>query len=553
VATTGQKNDTGSLNLAAYICTVIFIATVFIIFPCRQYFSDGLVYAYDIETSLKWIIHPHHPLFPLAPQFVFRQLGGLQAGISGLGVLLAWSTVFGILACLGILSILRTAKFAPATVLGGVALFAFSHGTWYFSTTPNQNSTALAMQVFSLISLLVIFRKLPQAPSRGEIIVAGFITSLALLASQLNAVLLLPFFYVLLLGDTPSNVKAKNVGVYMISIIIIGGGFWMLLAIGLQGVGTWKDFAAWQQSYITSGHYWASDLRDSLTRTWHGAPDLHLAYLHQKGSLFGGMSENIGSKEWFKWVTVSLAQLVVLLFIIVETVRGVYRWIGKKLRLPIQNIGLLIALPIMLFSFVFTPEWINYRILYLPGFLLFLAPVLERDFLLGKPRLRTIWPLLLIIISLLFANFTVKFLPGSNPGRNPFLMEAKQLDEQFGRHDRIFFISSGEGDLRIKYTRYFTECSVTRIIDLVAGIRDRPGEVEAFFREGVVNGGSVVVHEDAISSPEAVKHTNDKYGIDIQPNEVGDFFKSHFRLQHQLNIRDEVYFVFEPLPGYAGA
>ncbi len=536
---------------AAHICTVVFIATVYIIFPCRQYFSDGLVYAYDIETSLNWIIHPHHPLFPLGPQFVFRMLGGLQAGISGLGVLLAWSTFCGILAFLGILSILRSAKFAPATVLCGVSLFAFSHGVWYFSTTPNQNSTALALQIFSLISLLAIFRKLPQAPSRWEIIVAGFITSLALLASQLNAVLLLPFFYVLLLGDSPSRVKAKNVGIYITSIIIIGGGLWILLAIGSQGIGTWKEFAAWQQSYITSGHYWASDLRDSLTRTWHGAPDLHLANLHGDGSIFGGMSENDGSKDWFKWVAVSLAQLVVMLFILVETVRGVYWWIRNKLRMPIQNIGLLIAVPIMLFSFVFTPEWINYRILYLPGFLLFLAPVLERDFLLGKPRLRHIWPLLLVIISLSFANFTVKFLPASDPERNPFLMEAKQLDKQFGRHDRIFFISSCEGDYRIKYTRYFTECSVTRIIDLVGGIRNNPDEVEAFFREGIVNGGSVVVHEDAIFSPEAVNYANEKYGIDIQPTEVKDFFESHFRLQHQLNIRDEVYFVFEPLPGYA--
>lgn len=552
MATTGQKNDAGSLNPAAYICTVVFIATVYIIFPCRQYFSDGLVYAYDIETSLQWIIHPHHTLFPLGPQFVFRMLGGLEAGISGLGVLLAWSTICGILACLGILSILRAAKFAPTTVLGVVALFAFSHGIWYFSTTPNQNSTALALQIFSLISLLTIFRKLPRAPSKGEIIVAGFITSLALLASQLNAVLLLPFFYVLLLGDSPSNVKARNVGVFITSIIIIGGGLWMLLAIGLQGIETWKDFAAWQQSYITSGHYWASDLRDSLTRTWHGAPDLHLAYLHGDGSLFGEMNENIGSVEWFKWVTVSLAQLVVLLFILVETVRGVYWWIRQKLRIPIQNIGLLIALPIMLFSFVFTPEWINYRILYLPGFLLFLAPVLERDFKLGKPRLRNIWPLLLVIISLSFANFTVKFLPGSDPGRNPYLVEAKQINEQFGRHDRIFFISSGEGDHRIKYTRYFTECSVTRIIDLVAGIRNSPEETEAFFREGVINGGSVVVHKDAIFSPEAVNDINDKYGIDIQPTEVKDFFTSHFKLLHKLNIGDEVYFVFEPLPGYAG-
>jgi len=228
-------------------------------------------------------------------------------------------------------------------------------------------------------------------------------------------------------------------------------------------------------------------------------------------------------------------------------------WLRAKPRLPIQNIGLLAAVPIMLFSFVFTPEWINYRILYVPGFLLFIAPILERDFGLLQPRLRRAWPLLLIVVCLFLANFTVKFLPESDPGKNVFLNEAKQLGEVFGRHDRIFFISAGGGDFRVKYTRYFTECSVTRIIDLVAEIRNNPDKVEAFFRDGIEDGGTVVVHEDALYSLDSLNGVNRKYGIDIQPGEIAGFFKSHFSSSGQLNINNEIYIIFQPVAGYAGS
>ena len=310
----------------------------------------------------------------------------------------------------------------------------------------------------------------------------GIITSLAILSSQLNTVLILPALYAIMVTSSKSRKRWKNAAAYLVTVVIIYSGLWAFLTFGLKGIRTYAEFTDWQRSYILSPRYWAGGLQDSLARTWHGATEVHLAYLWQQGSLFGKWNGKPGS------ILLMLGQGLVLLFLIIEGLRGVISWIINRPRPAIHNIAILAGLPIFLFSFIFTPEWFNYRILYLPAFMVFIIPVIERDFRLTQPSLRRVWLLLLVIISLFLVNFTVKFLPENNPGNNPYLVEAKELATHYGPHDRIIYLSTMDGDYQIKYARYFTQCSVTRVIDLVTAIRRNPDEVEAFFKDGIEDG-----------------------------------------------------------------
>jgi hypothetical protein len=466
---------------------------------------------------------------------------------------MVWSAIFGILACWFMVLTLRTAGFRNSTALAGLALYGFSSAIWFYSSTANQYSTALFLHNLTLYLIVHAFTRLPRYPSSKEIIVIGVLISIATLSSQLNAGLLLAGIYLLLASDAKPRVKMKSLLLFFATIILISVALWGCIAYFLIGASTPAEFMDWQRTYITSHRYWGHSLADSLKRSIRGATELHLAYLFRGDSLFGSSQDGFASNEWFKGLPLKIGQALVLLFFIIETIRAFIGWVRSGTRYPIQNIGLVVFVPVMLFSFIFTPEQTNYRIMYLPGLLLFLSPLLERDFNLNRPSFRCAWPLSLVTIVLFSVNFIVKFLPESNPNNNHLLAEAKQLGEMFDHSDRIIFLSAYEDDFRIKYTRYFTECNVHRVIDIVYALRNNPEELEALFRKTVGYGGSVVVHVDALYSVEDLTWVNKRHRINIQPGEVATFFETHFKPVDYFEINGSAYIVMKPLPGYAGA
>jgi len=531
---------------------VLLLILLFSLMPCRQYFPDALLLAYDVETTPHLLLNPHHPLFPLGPQLVFQMLGGLGSGITALGVMMVWATIFGIIACWLMGLTLHAGGFKRATVLAGLGLFTFSNAIWYFSSTANQNSTALALHILTLYAIIQSIRKLPACPSKERIIGIGVLTSVATLGSQANLALLLPMSYLLVTCRTKPTAKIENCLLYFLTFIIIGGAMWAYLAYAVLGAGSLADFMKWQHSYVTDPSYWAHGIADSLRGSFHGAVELHLAYAFQPGSIFGSWRGAFGREEWFKEPLLKAGQAIILLFFVIETIRAIIGWLGCRSRNPIQTVGILTALPIILFSFVFTPEPVFRRILYLPGILLFIAPIIESDFKLGRPSLRRAWPLLLVIIALFLTNFTVKYLPESKQANNIYLNEARELAKRFDSRDKIIYSNAYEGDLRIKYTRYFTECNVYRAIEVVNTMRTNPAELEALFKEAVEKGGSIVVHADALYSVEGLAWENKRYGLDIRPGELAEYFKAHFTPVDHFMINDKAYIIMKPIPGYAG-
>jgi hypothetical protein len=327
---------------------------------------------------------------------------------------------------------------------------------------------------------------------------------------------------------------------------------WVYLAHAVLGANTFADFAKWQRSYVTDPVYWVRNISDSLRGSFRGAVEVHLGYAFQPGSIFGGWREGSEGIGWFKELLLKTGQAMVLLFFIIETIRAIIVWVRKDMRNPAQTAGILVALPIILFSFVFTPEAVYRRILYLPGILLFIAPIIERDFKLGQPSIRRAWPLALVIVALFMTNFSVKFFRESNPANNIFLNEAMELAGRFGSKDKIIYSNAYDGDLRIKYTRYFTECNVYRAIDVVSTMRANPAELESLFRETLEAGGSIVVHADALYSAEGLAWENKRYGLDMRPGELAEFFKAHFIPVDHFMINDKAYIIMKPMPGYAG-
>jgi len=523
------------------LVSLVALMIIFCAFPSYRYFADSLDYAYNMESSEGWVVHPHHPLVPLVPQFIYEAIRLVGLPVMAIDVLLGWSILAGFLACFGLLLILRYAGLSNATVIAGLCLFAFSRGVWYFSVTPNQHSTGLALNVFVLLTIVIALNKRKEKVSGRQGAIMGVLTGLAAHTTKLNIGMVFPSLYVLLTGNKSQREKIADVARYLGIVILVGGGLLILLGAGFAGLKNIGEFQQWQSSYVTESRWFPNSLFDAIQRNFVGAIELHLAMVFEPYGLLGNWREGLGSGTWLAWIPVKIGQLYFLLWLVVETIRAFVDWVRRTPRLAMQTLGIIAALPAILFSCVYTPEWVNVRILYLPGFMLFIAPYMERRYGLTKPVLRKTWPLVLALICLVGANFAVKVLPESNPGNNPYLNEAIELKEVLGPGGLYITSGTDEGFLRGLYARYSTRCDYMQLPALVSHIREDEESVALDFAARLDDGQAIIMHEDAFSLRD-VAFLEGHHGVDIDTERFEEFFNKYAEINAHFVLNSKKFF-----------
>ena len=520
---------------------IAFFGVLYIHFADLRYFVDGLNTAWLMETSNTWIVHPNHPLFPLVPHILFALLGGESETFTGLGFLLIWASVFGMISCWGVWLLAREVGGSICGSIFILLLFGFSSGIWYFNATPNQYSTALAAYIFTLYAIIRIARASSSISVRHSFLL-GLMIGIAILIHQVNVLLLIPLALIILRTDGAIGQKSIRFLTAFIVALIVAVGFTVLSGILIVGIHSLPDFIEWQKSYITQAQYWVHGPVDAVQRTARGAFDLHLAHTFHSEGLFGDWSGRLNPGI----LLLRLAQAFVILFIVIEAVRGLVEYFRDKSKPYIRTVGLYAALPFIIFTLIFTPESTNYRIFYLPGWLILMIPVFERHFHFEKPRFRNLWLPVMVIITLFTANFTIKFYPESIPENNPYIAEAGLLSIYFGPGDLVIYSGAEEDYLRSQYLRYFSRSDILILPELIESVRSDPGRVVDDFLERTDRGNLIVVHEDALDSVEDVEWINKFYRTDIRPGELADFIDEHTETGTSMVINDKQYILIVP-------
>jgi len=425
------------LTLAVAILSLLYIGL-----PNFRFFSDGVQFAVEMKYSSDWILHPHHVLYPLLPQIV-RKLTGFGEG--DMDFLVGWSHLMGILSLIGMVFLLRKLTDNMRAVIIGLVLFGLTNGVWYFSVTPNQNSTPLMFGVFTL--LLIVDTSQRNLISTWRILALALMIAIATLGSQVNAALIFPAAAVMFHSSQSGRVKSAKSWFLILATILITLLTTILICVKFGKFSSAADFINWQNSYAYQSRWWVSGIGDAITRNIKGITELTCGNLSGDGGLFG--PPNILARP---------VQIIVYLILLIEIFTAFAAYIKNKLRLPLQTLGLLVAIPIFLFSIFYIPQNMNLRVLYVPGFLIFLLPSIEQRYMSEKanPKLR-ILPILLLVL-LLISNLLGKYLHERTPESNLFLQQTEEATRYISPDDIIIYPWTDDGHTQALYMQYYIGC-----------------------------------------------------------------------------------------------
>lgn len=382
----------------------IAIGIIYLLFPTRVYYWDGITFAETIENVSRLqpsLVHPNHLIYNFVGYIFFKLLRSFSPEIRALTALqilnILLSAICARIFFAILLHTLRSLYLAVCLTL----LFAFSATWWKFATDADAYIPSV---LFLLISFYLV---LPRQKARPLLLAVTFFVSMAF--HQL-AVIMWP---VLALGvylqDGELSIKRRILNAAYFSVvaavlIITSYAYLFYLASGNSDL---QRLLSWTVSYSpdadTQFNIW-SNLRYSL----RGLVRLFL------GGRFNLVKVNPLVIFLF---AVLITALVFVIFNVVRTL-AIAILVGRvpKLRLETrQKTVLLLALLwtflYVVFLFFWLPQNTFYRLFYLPALILLFGLLLA-----AAPNRNPKRPILAaFVLAVAFANFLFLIYPFSNP------------------------------------------------------------------------------------------------------------------------------------------
>ena len=434
------------MNLRQISPLLLFLVTalVYLAFPTRAYYWDGIVFAQVIEDASSLspsLVHPNHLIYNFAGYIFYKILGALGFDIRAVTALQILNSLLSAVCAAVLFAILfdtlRSAYLSVCLTL----LFAFSATWWKFSTDANAYIPSV---LFLLISFYLI---LPDRKPRPLLVGLTFFVAMAF--HQLAVVM----FPVLALGvylqGGPTSIKRRAVNVIYFSavsivLIVTAYGYLFYLASGAF------DFAKlirWTASFspdAETGFHWWSNLQYSLRG--------------QVRLFFGGRFNLLKGLENAFVFVLAVALTSAVFFLIFELLRNSkwilsFRWRRELHLMPRQKTVLLLSLLWMalylVFLFFWLPQNTFYRLFYLPSLILLLGLVISA---LRNKVSRPQWNTAIFVAAVALANFLFLIYPFSHVGKYPPLAFALEMNREWPAGTVIYYgVNNSDGSL----VRYF--------------------------------------------------------------------------------------------------
>lgn len=418
-------------------------ATIYLAFPTRVYYWDGIAFAQAIEDASALnpsLVHPNHLIYNFAGYLFYKLLVSLGFELRAVTALQILNGLLSA-ACAGVLFVilidtLRSMYLSVCLTL----LFAFSATWWKFSTDANA-------YIPSVLFLLVCFYLiLPDRKPKPLLLALTFFVSMVFhqLAVTMFPVLALGIY----LQDGSLSLKRRALNVVLFSVAAIAltlAAYCYLFSLAAGGFDA-VQFGRWLVSFSpdadTGFHFW-SNLQYSLRG--------------QVRLFFGGRFNLLKGliNPFIVLLMVGLVCAVVLL--IFDTLRNLgnvvsTRW-RKQLHLePRQKTVLLLSLVwltiYLVFLFFWLPQNTFYRLFYLPATILLVGLGIA-SFKTEVRRPRRFTAVFVIAVSL--ANFLFLIYPFSHVEKYPPLAFALQMNREWPAGTVIYYGAENSDEGLVRY------------------------------------------------------------------------------------------------------
>ncbi len=432
---------------------LVAIAIIYLAFPTRVYYWDGIAFAQAIEDAATLnpsLVHPNHLIYNFVGYIFYKLLLAFGFALRAVTALQILNSLLSA-ACAGVLfailsDTLRSLYLSVCLTL----LFAFSATWWRFSTDANAYIPSV---LFVLLSFYLV---LPNQKARPLLLAVTFFVSMAF--HQLAVVM----FPVLALGvylqDGPLSLKrrARNAVFFSVVAAVLIVAAYAYLFYRASGSFEFARLLKWSASYSPDA--------DTKFDFWS---NLQYSLRGQVRLFFGGRF-NLLRGLMNPLVVVLLACLMLaVLWLIFEALKKVSKLLSlhriSELRLESRQktvllLSLLWTAGYLVFLFFWLPQNTFYRVFYLPGLILLLGLALVSF----KNKASRTWALAVFVVAVSLANFLFLIYPFSHVEKYPPLAFALQMNREWPAGTVIYYgaVNSDAG-----LVRYFNPGTRWRLLD----------------------------------------------------------------------------------------
>jgi len=435
-------------------------AIVYLAFPTRVYYWDGITFAQAIEDAGSLdpsLVHPNHLIYNFAGYLFYKLLHTFGVEVRALTALQILNSLLSAMCASVLFAILKDTLRSLYLAVCLTLLFAFSATWWKFSTDANAYIPSV---LFLLVSFYLV---LPERKARPWLVALTFFLSMAF--HQL-AVLMFPVLALgIYLQDGPISIKQRLANALYFSILsatLILASYAYLFSLA-RGSFDIYEFKRWITYYSPDAgiqfRFWSN-----LQYTLRGHVRL----------LFGGRFNLL--KDLVNLLVVLLLACLVaaVLWLLFDVLRSLGRARNneqeRKLRLqPHEKSVLLLSLVwtivYVMFLLFFLPQNTFYRLFYLPALILLLGVGLSSF----KDKASNSWRLAVFVAAVGLANFLFLIYPFSNVEKYPPLAFALQMNREWPAGTVIFY---GAESSDVSLARYFTPSTQWRKLKSIDSIQD---------------------------------------------------------------------------------
>ena len=445
---------------------ILFIVTavIYLLFPTRVYYWDGIVFAQAIEDAAALdpsLVHPNHLIYNFAGYLFYKLLRALGADVRAVTALQILNSLLSAL-CAGVLfSILRTTLRSFYFSICLALLFAFSATWWKFSTDANAYIPSV---LFLLISFYLV---LPDKKPRPLLTAFTFFLSMAFhqLAVFVFPVLALGVY----LQDGPGTLQrqALNAVYFSVAAVVLIVAAYAGLFYLATGAFDLAKFIRWTVSYSPDA--------DTKFRLWS---NLQYSLRGHVRLFFGGRINSLRGLMNPAIVVLLLCLVGSILFFIVNLLKNLRRpeLLLQTRQKTVLLLSLLWAGVYIVFLFFWLPQNTFYRLFYLPALIIVLGLALAS---VKNTRAET-RALAAFVIAAALANFLFLIYPSSHAEKYPPLAFALQMNREWPPGAVVFYRNENSD---VSLVRYFTPG--TRWMRMHLKFMDDPNaEMKKIYDEG---------------------------------------------------------------------